>query len=451
MSNVGKLQFHTEKWHQLTNDPLVLEAISGYKIHFDIIPYQVTAPNEIPFQGEQWHIVNSEVTELISKGAVVPCQSEPGEFISTLFIVPKKNGKFRPVINLRYLNHYVHYDHFKQETFKVVLDLVQKNDFFTSIDLSDAYFSVPIHTDYQKYLKFSWNGQLLKFVCLPFGLKSAPYVFTNILKPVYAWFRQQNIRCSYYIDDSINMNSLMDVCQTNTNVMVNTLQSLGYCINLKKSVLVPNQRILFFGFVLDSVAFMVFLPEEKVTKIRIKAEMLLSTEKVVVRDLASFIGLVVSSFHAVLEAPLHYRAMERLKVKGLGIEGNFDNKVCLLKESIEEVSWWKNNVSLKNGKPIRFKKAAFSCRTDASFSGWGGIELESERFAQGRWSSQELDNSINFLELLAIFNVLKAFYSGVKDTHIEIQCDNISAVTYINDMGGMCSQTLDSLAKDIWE
>ena len=343
MSNVGKLQFHTEKWHQLTNDPWVLEAISGYKIHFDIIPYQVTAPNEIPFQGEQWHIVNSEVTELISKGAVVPCQSEPGEFISTLFIVPKKNGKFRPVINLRYLNHYVHYDHFKQETFKVVLDLVQKNDFFTSIDLSDAYFSVPIHTDYQKYLKFSWNGQLLKFVCLPFGLKSAPYVFTKILKPVYAWFRQQNIRCSYYIDDSINMNSLMDVCQTNTNVMVNTLQSLGYCINLKKSVLVPNQRILFFGFVLDSVAFMVFLPEEKVTKIRIKAEMLLSTEKVVVRDLASFIGLVVSSFHAILEAPLHYRAMERLKVKGLGIEGNFDNKVCLLKESIEEVSWWKNN------------------------------------------------------------------------------------------------------------
>ena len=116
-----------------------------------------------------------------------------------------------------------------------------------------------------------------------------------------------------------------------------------------------------------------------------------------------------------------------------------------------EKQWWKNNVSLKNGKPIRFKKAAFSCRTDVSFSGWGGIELESERFAQGRWSSQELDNSINFLELLAIFNVLKAFYSGVKDTHIEIQCDNISAVTYINDMGGMCSQTLDSLAKDIWE
>ena len=142
--------------------------------------------------------------------------------------------------------------------------------------------------------------------------------------------------------------------------------------------------------------------------------------------------------------------MERLKVKGLGIEGNFDNKVCLSKESTEELLWWKNNVSLKNGKQICFKKAAFSCRTDASFSGWGGIDLGSERIAQSRWSSQQLDNSINFLELLAIFNVLQAFYSEV-DVHIEIQCDNITAVTYIYDMGGMCSQTLDSLAKDIWE
>ena len=187
---------------------------------------------------------------------------------------------------------------------------------------------------------------------------------------------------------------------------------------------------------------MVFLPEEKVSKIRAKAVILLSTEKVALCDLASFTGLVVSLFHAILEAPLHYRTMERLKVKGLGIEGNFDNKACLSKESIEELLWWKYNVSLKNGKQIRLKKAAFSCRTDACFSGWGGIDLGSERIAQNRWSSQQLDNSINFLELLAIFNVLQAFYSEVEDVHIEIQCDNITAVTYINDMGGMCHRHL---------
>ena len=161
----------------------------------------------IPFSGDQFLLVDNEVQELLSKGATVPSESKYGEFISTLFVVPKKNGKFRPVINLRYLNQFVHYDQFKKQTFKLILNLIKENDFFMSIDMSDAYFSVPIDDNYQKYLKFSWKGILYKFVCLLFGLKSSPYVFTKILKPVCAWFRQQNIACCYYIDNSLNINS----------------------------------------------------------------------------------------------------------------------------------------------------------------------------------------------------------------------------------------------------
>ena len=241
-SVVGKLKLYTEKWHQITNDPWVLEAISGYKIHFDSPPDQFKIPNEIPFSRDQFLLVDNEVQELLSKGAIVPWESECGEFILTLFIVPKKNGKFRPVINLRYLNQFVHYDHFKQETFKVVLNLIQENDFFTSIDLNDAYFFVPINENYQKYLKFSWRGVLYKFVCLPFGLKSSPYVFTKILKPVYDWFRQQNICCCYYIDDSLNMNADKLACINSTNTIIETLLDLGYAINLNKRAMMALYR-----------------------------------------------------------------------------------------------------------------------------------------------------------------------------------------------------------------
>ena len=143
---------------------------------------------------------------LLKKGAIIPSVHEKDEFVSTLFIVLKPNGKYCPVINLKYLNNYVHYDHFKQETFKAMLDLVQENDFFTSIDLFDAYFSIPIHRNSQKFLKFSWNRSLYQFVCLPFGLKSAPFVFTKVMKPIFSVFRQHGISCSYYIDDSLGMN-----------------------------------------------------------------------------------------------------------------------------------------------------------------------------------------------------------------------------------------------------
>ena len=100
------------------------------------------------------------------------------------------------MINLKHLNKFVHYEHFKQEHFCIVLQLIQKGDFFTSVDLKKAYFSIPIAEDSRKYLKFLWNNTLYHYVCLPFGLSSAPRVFTKILKPIYAWFRLIGLRCA---------------------------------------------------------------------------------------------------------------------------------------------------------------------------------------------------------------------------------------------------------------
>ena len=51
------------------------------------------------------------------------------------------------------------------------------------IDLKDAYFAVPIHRDHQQWLRFHWRDQDYQFCCLPFGLSSAPRVFTKITRP----------------------------------------------------------------------------------------------------------------------------------------------------------------------------------------------------------------------------------------------------------------------------
>ncbi|WAR08419.1 hypothetical protein MAR_018377, partial [Mya arenaria] len=346
-------------------------------------------PNEILFDGEKWKIVNDEVNSLLDKVAIVETVHESEEFIATLFIVPKPNNKFRPVINLRFLNKFVCYNHFKQETFNVVLDLVQRNDFFTKMDLS-AYFSVPIHDDSTKYLKFSWNCQLYKFICLPFGLAIAPLLFTKILKPIYAWFRKQSKYRNY--DRHVR---ILGVCNTNKR---------------EKSVLKTCQRILFW-----------FYPGF---------------------NLASFIGLIVNAFYAVFEAKLHFRDLERNKIKGLEGSMDFDKK---------ELKWWLNNIETKHGKLIRPMPVHVICRTDASFLGYGGIDLSSEIHTNGRWASEEKHNkSINYLELLAIFYALQALYYHVQNTHIEIQSDNTTAVSYISEFGGMASSDMDVLPKNIW-
>lgn len=451
VSGTGKLRFFSDVWKKFTCDPWILQTISGYKIEFDSYPIQEHIPKEIYFSDSEIDIVNQEIQLLLLKGAIIQSEYEHGQFVSNIFIVPKPNGKFRPVINLKYLNYFVTYEHFKQETFSVILDLIQENDFFTSIDLKDAYFSIPIHEDFQKYLKFFWGGQLYKFVCLPFGLASAPRIYTKVLRPVYAWFRKQGFRCSYYIDDSLNMNKDRDVCMSNALKISETLQSLGYTINKEKSVFIPTQRIIFFGFIIDSVLFKVFLPEKKVQKIISLAKCLLIRGTVVVRLLASFIGLIINAFYAVLEAPLHYRALEHDKVAGLGISRDFDRYITLSESSVSELNWWINNVDKKNGKLIRQKKSTVTVQTDASLQGWGGFDVESQTSTGGRWTLSESENTINYLELLAICYTLKAFCSEKVDIHVTIQSDNTSAVAYINNMGGMASVQMDMLARQLWE
>ena len=49
-----------------------------------------------------------------------------------------------------------------------------------SVDLKDAHYSVPIHQEHQKYLKFEWQGQLYQFICLPNGLACAPRLFGSL-------------------------------------------------------------------------------------------------------------------------------------------------------------------------------------------------------------------------------------------------------------------------------
>ena len=124
MSPTGKLKFCVNTWKEYTDDPFILQTVSGFCKTF-----QFWIPQQIDFSPEQKCIVDNEITELLSKGVIESSDFEKDQFISNIFIVPKPNGKDRPVIYLPYLNYFVHYEHFKQETFKVVLNLIQEDDF----------------------------------------------------------------------------------------------------------------------------------------------------------------------------------------------------------------------------------------------------------------------------------------------------------------------------------
>ena len=71
-----------------------------------------------------------------------------------------------------------------------------------SVDLKDAYYSVPVAKEDRKYLKFEWQGCYYEYTCLPDGLACAPRLFTKIFKPVYSHIRSMGHICMGHIDDS---------------------------------------------------------------------------------------------------------------------------------------------------------------------------------------------------------------------------------------------------------
>ncbi|KAK2551360.1 Transposon Tf2-6 polyprotein [Acropora cervicornis] len=177
----------------------------------------LSAPNAYP---QEKKLIDLEVQKMLQKGAIRRTSFDPRQFISNLFIIPMKCGDLRPVINLKPLNEFVQYHHFKMEGLNTLLDLLSGSEFFTTIDLKDAYFSIPIHADHCKYLRFEWNSTLFEFICLPFGLSSAPRVFTKVLKPFVASIRNKGIRLVIYLDDMAIISSSRELSSQEPAIVV---------------------------------------------------------------------------------------------------------------------------------------------------------------------------------------------------------------------------------------
>ena len=170
----GRLKNFHLAWRSFTSDRWVLNTVSkGLEIVFISTPYQETIPPDIHMSGEMEQVCENEVTSLLLKGAVTETSDTDG-FFSALFVIPKKSGGFRPIVNLKGLNSFVCYEHFKMERLDSVKFLLKKGDWLVKLDLKDAYLLVPILPNHQKFLRFRWKGRHFQFRCLPFGLSSAP-------------------------------------------------------------------------------------------------------------------------------------------------------------------------------------------------------------------------------------------------------------------------------------
>ncbi len=85
------------------------------------------------------------------------------QFVSNIFIREKKDGKFRVILNLSNLNPSIEYHKFKLETLESIVNLIRPGCFMASIDLKDAYYSVPVAMEDRPFLRFRWKGNFYQW------------------------------------------------------------------------------------------------------------------------------------------------------------------------------------------------------------------------------------------------------------------------------------------------
>ena len=71
---------------------------------------------------------------------MVECEHEPVEYISPIFLKEKTDGTQRLIVNLKNLNKYLEYKHFKMQTLQAILTLIRPNFYMTTIDSKDTYY-----------------------------------------------------------------------------------------------------------------------------------------------------------------------------------------------------------------------------------------------------------------------------------------------------------------------
>ena len=413
----ARLQKFWQTWLDLGAGPKVVQILKqGYTLPFRIRPKLTRSPTVISCYGNSHR--NSYLLEalhqLMDKNAVELVHNQTLGFFNRLFLVPKPNNKWRPILDLSKLNLFLKVEKFKMETPETIRTSLQSGEWVTSIDFKDAYFHIPIQEQSRKYLRFHVQGQTYQFKALPFGLSTAPLEFIVVAKEVKLMATQRGIRIHQYLDDWLVRARSHQVCLQHTQELVQICQNLGWLVNLEKSELEPKQIFNFVGYQFDLQAGWVRPTPDRWQSLQDKILHLLSLPSCPVRDFMSLIGLLTATEKQVHLGRLHMRPIQwHLK------------------------SNWRVPVARREERPHRpttIPNAACSANIYRRIKRRLGAHLN-EHTARGIWSLPESKLHINYLELKAVLLALKEFRNLCSDKIVLVATDNTTVVSCINKEG----------------
>ena len=316
-----------------------------------------------------------------------------------------------------------------------IIPHIYENEFACTFDISKVFFHIPIQPNNSKYFSFSFLNQNYKFRAMPFGLCTAPYLFTKFISPILEHLRREHqIIIFSYLDDFLLLESSESKLAEANETTINIFEELGFLINREKSVLVPSTVIQFLGVKFNLKDNKMSNTDRLISKMTNKARDLIDRASINRVELERFIGL--ANFMSYYMPQGRHYLHPIIKIANSYIHKCDRHQLFPNRSDLQSLlSYWTKAESFQETE-IKHILHQVSLEIDSSNKEWGATLNQNNHLVnfQGDWCPQEKSEHINIKELLGI-KTLESIPEEIKDCHISIANDNITAVSTLVKLG----------------
>ena len=443
----GNISNCIKEWQKIADNQTVLQWVEfGVPLNFNSPPDIFEHKNNT-FSVRENNFLRSEIPKLLASGCIKKSDNKP-RCVSRISCVPKSDGTFRVVTDLRNVNNYLVDRKCVYEGIEEVLSFIEPNDRLVTADIKNGFFHVKIAEEFWEFLGFNWNNQYYTWVVAPFGLKLSPYYFCKILRPVVKHLRLSGLNIVVYVDDWL-ISANVDKIEDSKCIFLETIEKLGYSINYPKSVLEPTTCVKFIGYIIDTVkekeTVWLSIPKDRIRKLKGDIRRIVKQGRVSARALARVTGQIISMSKVFLPAKLLLRNIYRL----MNTKSSWQDILVLDQHSTDDLVWWLSALTGWNGKAFHKKSITNSTNNNRRLinrMGWrDGWQTTQSPRALGL-----TNRGFEFKHKRVIDHFIEpkksiTFIEKQNCTNSNRQCNNMCVF-----QGGSV-QTLDIIAKNIWD
>ncbi|KAH7820855.1 putative Reverse transcriptase (RNA-dependent DNA polymerase) [Monocercomonoides exilis] len=184
------------------------------------------------------------IKKQLETNIIKPIHKKDVKHLNPVFVIRKKDGGWRQIVDCRRLNNAIKTICYKQEDHRTVEKIIQEKDYAVTLDLSQAYYLINVSEELSPFLSFVFKGKYYAFHGMPFGYKDAPRTFTKVIRKVLKYMREKwNERTIANLDDIVLLHQDQQELNMIVEKTLSMFNKLRLLVNSEKCHLIPNRGI----------------------------------------------------------------------------------------------------------------------------------------------------------------------------------------------------------------